>query len=477
MIWTLILLTLTVLWIILGTTKFKLHPFFVLLCAAIGLGLLAQIPGKDLIPLIAKGFGKTFENIGLLIVFGTLIGIYLEQSGATQSIARSLLKILSRLPVPYAVSAIGYIVAIPVFCDSAFVILSALNKTLAQESKTPRLALTIALSTGLFAPHVLVPPTPGPLAAAAQLELQNLGLLIVFGGLVALILVVVGALYAQYLAKKIKAMPEFDAANTTRNITEKHGQKPSISSGENHDSASNEESMDLELSHAQGLPGLFHALSPILVPIVLMALGSILKFTGLNLGVFENIMLMLSSPEAALLIGLLLAMSLKIPKPGNQSKDKLIEQGLKIAAPILLITAMGGALGSVIKELPLTQYLSAFDGLEHFGLILPFGIAALLKTAQGSSTVAIITTASIIFPILSQLGLSSELDKVWVIIAIGTGSMTVSHANDSYFWIVSQMGEIDVKTAYRHHTFATLLQGLAGLFVVLGLKWLTSILT
>ena len=156
MIWTLFFLTLTVLWIILGTTKFKLHPFFVLLYAAIGLGILAQIPAKDLIPLIARGFGKTFESIGLLIVFGTLIGAYLEQSGATQSIARSLLKNLSRLPLPYAISAIGYIVAIPVFCDSAFVILSTLNKTLAQESNTPRLALTIALSTSLFAPHVLV---------------------------------------------------------------------------------------------------------------------------------------------------------------------------------------------------------------------------------------------------------------------------------------------------------------------------------
>lgn len=459
MIWTLIFLTLTVLWIILGTTKFKLHPFFVLLWAAIGLGLLAQIPANDLIPLIAKGFGKTFESIGLLIVFGTLIGVYLEQSGATQSIARSLLKMLSRLPVPYAVSAIGYIVAIPVFCDSAFVILSALNKTLAQESKTPRLALTIALSTGLFAPHVLVPPTPGPLAAAAQLELENLGLLIVFGGLVAIILVIIGALYAQYLAKS------------------KIGLEESISAELNHDAMPLEQSVSSDMTQAEGSPGLLHALSPILVPIVLMALGSIINLASLELGAFEKIITVLSSPVAALLVGVLLAMSLKIPKSGNQSRDKLIEQGLKIAAPILLITAMGGALGSVIKELPLTEYLSAIDGLEYFGLILPFGIAALLKTAQGSSTVAIITTASIIFPILSQLGLSSELDKVWVIIAIGTGSMTVSHANDSYFWIVSQMGEIDVKTAYRHHTFATLIQGLTGLLVVLLLWWMTAALT
>jgi len=152
---------------------------------------------------------------------------------------------------------------------------------------------------------------------------------------------------------------------------------------------------------------------------------------------------------------------------GDQSKKNLLEGGLKLAAPILLITAMGGALGGIIKELPLTQYLSAYTEIQQFGLVLPFGIAALLKTAQGSSTVAIITTASIIFPILGQLGMITELDKVWVIIAIGTGSMTVSHANDSYFWIVSQMGGIDVKTAYRHHTLATLIQGITGLILVL----------
>jgi GntP family gluconate:H+ symporter len=451
MTWTLTLLLIAVVWIIIGTTKLKLHPFFVLLYAAIGLGILAEIPANTLIPLITKGFGKTFESIGLLIVFGTLIGVYLEQSGATQSIAQSLLKRLSKLPLPYAISAIGYIVSIPVFCDSAFVILSALNKTLAQKSKTPRIALTIALSTGLFAPHVLVPPTPGPLAAAAQLELQNLLLLIVFGGLVAFLLVVVGAIYAQYLAKKYKATTSFECHNDAH--------------------------LDQEPFSPDNLPNIYQSLSPIVVPILLMAAGSTVQFISPKLGAFNNIIALIGSPEAALFIGLLLAMRLNNEKriKGDQSKKNLLEGGLKLAAPILLITAMGGALGGIIKELPLTQYLSAYTEIQQFGLVLPFGIAALLKTAQGSSTVAIITTASIIFPILGQLGMITELDKVWVIIAIGTGSMTVSHANDSYFWIVSQMGGIDVKTAYRHHTLATLIQGITGLILVLILWSLSNL--
>ncbi|HCK06390.1 MAG TPA: gluconate transporter, partial [Flavobacteriaceae bacterium] len=208
----------------------------------------------------------------------------------------------------------------------------------------------------------------------------------------------------------------------------------------------NPTTVDQEQFSPNNLPNIYQSLSPIVVPILLMATGSIVQFISPNLGAFKNMITLIGSPEAALFIGVLLAMRLNSKKQnkGDQSKRNLLEGGLKLAAPILLITAMGGALGGIIKELPLTQYLSAYTSLQQFGLILPFGIAALLKTAQGSSTVAIITTASIIFPILGQLGMISELDKVWVIIAIGTGSMTVSHANDSYFWIVSQMGGIDV---------------------------------
>ena len=451
MIWTLTLLTLAVIWIVLGTTKFKIHPFLVLLYAAIGLGLLADIPVKSLLNLLTKGFGKTFENIGLLIVFGTLIGVFLESSGATMTIARYMIKKLNRLPLPFAISAIGYVVAIPVFCDSAFVILSSLNKSIAQEGRTPRLALTIALSTGLFAPHVLVPPTPGPLAAAAQLELDQLFLLILWGGLVAFILVIIGAFYAHYIGKRHLSDRE--------DLSQNKGQA-------DHQKAISESS----------LPGFIPSISPILVPIVMMASGTLLRILPTNLMAIDGIIDVLSSPNVALFAGLLIAMSLKGSLTSDQQikRSTRFQEGLKLAAPVLLITAMGGAFGNIIKQLPLTEHLSQYDSLSHLGLILPFVIAAILKTAQGSSTVAIITSASIVFPILDQLGMTTELEKVWVIIAIGTGSMTVSHANDSYFWIVSQMGGIDIKTAYRHHTLATLIQGVSGLLIVLLLSSISA---
>ena len=174
MIFSLACIFIAILWIVLGTSLTKIHPFLVLLSAALLLGFLLGIPPLKSLSLIQLGFGQIVEKIGLLILFGTVIGVAMEQSNATLSLANGILKTLNRLPLPYAISSIGYLVSIPVFCDAAFVILSHLNKTLSKQTKTPLVGLTVALSTGLFAPHVLVPPTPGPLAAAANLQLENL---------------------------------------------------------------------------------------------------------------------------------------------------------------------------------------------------------------------------------------------------------------------------------------------------------------
>ena len=439
---SLLILVVSIFWIILGTTRFKLHPFLVLLSASIFLGVGTGIPLDELAGILGKGMGKTMQSIGLLILFGTVIGAVLEQSNATQSIANALLQGLAKLPLPYAVSCIGYLVAIPVFCDSAFVILSALNKRLSQQTKTPLVALTVALSTGLFAPHVLVPPTPGPLAAAANLELNNLFLLILFGGILALILVLAGAAYAHYLSKNT---PYLDQDITL-----------------------------VEEANKEVLPTLGKAVAPILVPIVLMALGTAIPFLHVhqNESFLLPLLRMLCSPSFALGIGMLLAF--RLLKSSSVSLSEVVEKGIQTAAPILIITAMGGTLGLIIQQLPLTAFLENKLSQNSLGLLLPFLLAAGLKTAQGSSTVAIITASSIVFPLLGILGLETEMGKVWVILAVGVGSMTVSHANDSYFWIVSQMGGMDIKTAYRNHSFATFLQGVLGIFLVLVGHWIYS---
>ena len=433
MTFTFICLFITILWIVLGTSLAKLHPFLVLFSASLLLGILLGLPLIDSLTLVQQGFGQIIEKIGLLILFGTTIGVAMERSGATLSLAQSILKTLHRLPLPYAISSIGYLVSIPVFCDAAFVILSHLNKTLSKQTKTPLVGLTVALSTGLFAPHVLVPPTPGPLAAAANLELKNLFLLIAMGTVVAFLLILVGGAYGHYLTKK--------------NTWEETQSEPE----------------ETEIEKIQ-LPSFAKSILPIALPIVLMCLGTLLEIVSADLPGLA-VLSFVTNPTVALAIGMVVAFSLAA-KQKKAFLNTTMKKGIAQAAPILMITGMGGALGSIIQTIPLKAYAESLAAIEGLGILLPFLIAALLKSAQGSSTVAIITTSSLIFPLLPILGMDTEMGKVWAIMALGVGSMTVSHANDSYFWIVTQMSGMDIKTAYKTHTVGTLIQGCTGLIVV-----------
>jgi GntP family gluconate:H+ symporter len=416
--------------IIYGTSKLKWPAFLVLLLASLFLALATGVDPQEIGSLLSEGFGKTLKSIGLLIVFGSIIGVALEQSGATKKIAVEMLSRLSFLPLPYTVAIIGYLVSIPVFCDSAFVILSSLNKRLSQRSGIPLLALTIALSTGLFATHVLIPPTPGPLAAAANLELNDLGLLIIMGGSVAFLLMLVGAAFAQRISKRVSLeiqLPETEEGNE------------------------------------EELPSLKLAIAPIFIPLLLIGLSSFSNHFKID-------------PTLALGVGMVLSFRLGRFTKTESFLSEVVNKGIQTAAPILLITAMGGTLGLVISKLPVAEFVAEHLLYPELGLLIPFLIAALLKSAQGSSTVAIITASAMVFPMLATLGLDSDLGKTWVVIAVGIGSMTVSHANDSYFWIVSQFGNLSVKEAYRYHTFATLLQGIAGLIIVIAGYFISSTL-
>ena len=417
--------------IILGISKFKLHPSLVLFLAALILGFLLQIPIKQNVFIIFKGLFGIVKNLGLLIIFGIIIGVLLEKSGGTHSLARGILKYLKRIPLPYAISLIGYLVSIPVFCDAAFVILSNLNKTLSKQGKIPITGLTVALSTGLFAPHVLVPPTPGPLAAAYNLKLDNLFLLVIFGSFFAFVLVLIGATYANFLIKK-------KGVNSNDIIFAKHDTRNTPSFGQ--------------------------AILPIIAPIFLLSFGPISNFT-INNQVIIKIANIISHPIFALGIGMTFSFHL-IKKNRKKTIVYSFKESFKKAVPILLITGMGGGLGKIIQTIPFQDYITNLSFNNSFGLLIPFLIAAFLKTAQGSSTVAIITSSSICLPLLPLIGLETELGKVWIIIAIGVGSMTVSHLNDSYFWIVSQMSMIDTKTALKTHTVGTFIQGTIGFTIL-----------
>jgi GntP family gluconate:H+ symporter len=215
------------------------------------------------------------------------------------------------------------------------------------------------------------------------------------------------------------------------------------------------------------------AFTPILLPILLICLGSVANFPTelLGRGALYETLNFLGKPMIALLVGL--GFALLLLRTGNrlQRLGECTETGLKISAPILLVTGAGGAFGAVLAATPLGDYLGSSLSALGLGVLVPFLVAAALKSAQGSSTVAMVAGSALIAPLLPQLGLDSDTGRVLCVMAIGAGAMTVSHVNDSYFWVVSQFSRMDVANAVRSHTMATLIMGL----VTISAVWLSSL--
>lgn len=430
------LILVAVIVMVLAITKLKMHPFIVLTVIAIGVGLLSGLGTEETIKLVKTGFGDIMANIGIVILAGTIIGTILEKTGAALTMANTILRWVGKDKSVLTMGITGFVTGIPVFCDSGFVILSPISRALAAQSNTSLAVMATALSGGLYVTHCLVPPTPGPLAMAGNLG-ADLGLLIVVGLLVSIPTMIVSVIYAKKVASKIDipANPE----NTVEELTEKYGK----------------------------LPGALHSFSPILVPIVLIALKSIGEFPShpFGEGALPQFTSFIGNPVVALILGIFLAMTLI---PVSEKKDTLewVSTGVLHSAAILAITGAGGSFGAILKTLPIADALSGSMLNASMGVFLPFLIAMLLKTAMGASTVAMIVTSTMMAPLMGAMGMTSEISKILVVLAIGAGSMTVSHANDSYFWVVSQFSDMNTSQAYKCQTGLTLVQGITTIVVV-----------
>lgn len=429
--------------IVFATARLKLNPFITLLLAAFVAAFAYGLPLRDIETIIRGGFGNIMGNIGLVIVLGTVIGVILERSGAAITMAQSIIRVFGQRFPTLTMSSVGFLVAIPVFCDSGFVILNSLKRSVTRTLKASPVAMTVALSTGLFATHTLVPPTPGPIAAAGNLGLgDNLGLVILMGLGFALVAALTGLGWARFSARLPSA--ELEEADD-------------LESGEQASGALQRD-----------LPGTGAAFAPIFVPILLICLGSVANYPGapLGQGVLFEALNFLGKPMNALMVGLGCAVLLLRGANRVARFSDYIGQGLVIAAPILLVTGAGGAFGAVLAATPLGEFLgSSLSGLG-IGVLMPFVVAAALKTAQGSSTVAMVTASALVAPLLPQIGLDSDMGRALTVMAVGAGAMTVSHANDSYFWVVAQFSRMDVATAYRAHTAATLAMGIVTIIAV-----------
>lgn len=438
-----LLLILAVAFIVVSTTRLNLHPFLALLFAAIFFGLFSGMPLEAVVSSIKEGFGGTLGNIGILIIAGTIIGVFLERSGGAFALAEKILKAIGDKNVPTAMAIIGWIVAIPVFSDSGFVILMPLNKALTKKAGLSLAGTAVALGLGLSVAHALVPPTPGPIAAAGILEV-DLGLVIGLAIPVSLFALVFGWLWATRVASKVYIDP-------------------------------NPELQEQELVERQRhAPSATRSLLPILLPLILIILGSVAALPShpLGTGFFFNTIMFIGDPMIALLIGLLIAFTL--PKKFSTkmlANTGWVGQGLLDAAIIIMITGAGGAFGKVLQNSGIASLIGDTLGSASLGIWLPFILAAGIKSAQGSSTVALITTASIVAPLMPSLGLEADLAKALTVLVIGAGSLVVSHANDSFFWIFTQMTGMKVNTGYRLHTTGTLILGATSAFAI----WVLSL--
>lgn len=439
---------------ILMISKFKVHPFLALMSISLVLAIVAGIDLSKIPAMIGVGFSGTFKSIGIVIIFGTIIGTVLEKTGAALKLADMVVKLVGQRRPELAMLIMGWVVGIPVFCDSGFVVLNSIREALYKKISASPVAMSVALSGGLYASHVFIPPTPGPIAAAGTLGLGgNLLLVIIMGTVVSVPVLVAVYFFSKSIAKSVTISDKEADATITASYEEL-------------------------LKKFGKLPCGFLSLAPIIMPIIFMAVGSVVDVLAKQgmldkAALLPKIFLFLGNPIIALAIGVIFCVFLLAETKKMREFDHITNESLKIAGPILFITAAGGVLGNVITEAGFVNFIKEnASTIKAIGIFFPFIISAVLKTAQGSSTVAIITTASIMGAfsadnsLMHTLGFTSEISAALCVMAIASGAMCVSHANDSYFWVVTNFSKMTADQGYRTQTAMTFIMGIVGMISV-----------
>lgn len=415
--------------LILLVLRTKVHPLIAMITAACIAGVTGGLSVNKTLDAITNGFGGTLGTIGIVIGLGVMMGRILEVSGAAEQIAYSFIKWLGLRREEWALALTGYIVSIPIFADSAFVILYPISKALSKKGNRSLLTLGIALAGGLIVTHTLVPPTPGPLGAAGIFGV-DIGAMILLGMVLAVPCTIPLVWYAQWLSKKY---PDFsEGMVNSEDLKTVH---------------------DNYLKERAGtpLPSLTLSLLPIVVPILLIlikALISLFPDLASNAGgVFSWIIAALNftgSPVIALCISTLLAVYTLVPYLDRQQTAARLEEGLQSAGIILMVTGAGGALGFVVRESGAGTALAAqIAHLPFSPIMIPFFVASVVRVIQGSATVAMITAASITAPILAQI---PGTNMLFAAQAAAMGGFLFSYFNDSLFWVVNRMiGIVNVK--------------------------------
>lgn len=431
--------------LILLILKTKIHVFLALIIAAVIIGIVGGLDPTATVDAITTGFGTTLGNIGIIIGLGIMMGQMFEISGAAERMARTFLKIFGKGREEMALSLTGFIVSIPIFCDSGFVILSPLAKAISRRTKKSVVGLSIALASGLVITHSLIPPTPGPLGVAGTFGV-DIGQFILLGIVIALPMSFVTMLYGKYMGKKIYQIPNESGDGWERPPY----QKPI------YDVLSDEKERDL--------PSTFLSFLPLVLPIVLILLNTVLSAFRLTEG-YYGVFVFLGKPIIAVAIGLIIAIYTLTAGTDRKVVINELEDSMKAAGIIILVTGGGGALGQVLKTGGVGNYIATGIAATAIPVILlPFIIATLVRFVQGSGTVAMITAAGITAPIVEAAGGNMLLGAF----AACIGSLFFSYFNDSFYWVVNRLtGITETKEQIRIWSVTTTIAWAVGLVEIL----------
>ncbi|QHB17026.1 MULTISPECIES: gluconate:H+ symporter [Mannheimia] len=435
--------------------KTRVHAFIAMLIASAIAGLVGGMSVNDTLGAISKGFGGTLGGIGIVIGLGVMMGSVLEVSGAAEKMAYSFIKMLGKKKEEWALAITGYVVSIPIFVDSAFVILYPVAKALAKNGKRSLLTLGVALAGGLVVTHHTVPPTPGPLGVAGLFNV-DLGLMLLVGMALAVLPVIGIVLYAKWLDKKY---PEFNQeVFTQEELKQKYDDY-------------------IESREKKNLPSLFLSMLPIVLPIALIFIKAMFDLAvkgnaELSQSVVYQFFAFVGHPMIALALSVLVAVYTLLPNTGRNETALHLEEGVKTAGIILLVTGAGGALGAVLRDSGAGKQLAEqIAQLPISPILIPFIVSTLVRFIQGSGTVAMVTAASISAPILAQI---PGVNMLLAAQAATMGSLFFGYFNDSLFWVVNRMmGINDVKKQMIVWSVPTTIAwGIGGISVILAnLVW------
>lgn len=444
-----------ILLLIIMVLKTKIHAFLALIMCSMIVGIVGGMPivnvtlddGTKLgiINSITNGFGGTLGSIGIIIGFGVMMGQIFEVSGAAERMAQTFLKLFGKKREEEALALTGFLVSIPIFCDSGFVILSPIAKAISRATKKSVISLGVALASGLVITHSMVPPTPGPLGVCGIFTV-DVGKFILLGIVLALPMTIACIIYARYVGKKIYQIPKDGEDGYIRSEYREPTYTESFSVAD------------------KNLPSTLESFAPLLLPIILILISTVSVALNATEG-FMSIFQFLGSPIVAVGLGLLLAIFTLGKTLSRQETMKEMEKGMMSAGIIMLVTGGGGALGQIIKDSGLGTYMAEYLAQTAIPIILlPFIIATVMRFIQGSGTVAMTTAASIAAPIVIASGANPLLGAF----ACCIGSLFFSYFNDSYFWVVNRMlGVEEAKEQFMTWSFTSTIAWAVGLVELL----------